>query len=596
MAELLESLFNHVALPPRLPGKQDTRIEQIEQALTVRISDASRALGDFTNEKFRDQWNCIRRSLQACKTVNAGGKVSKTSLLAELRGLERRDLLIVHVTEQNAGLLVRRDTGAQGEIVVFEAFEASPLSARVLASETALQWDFSGCAVAIPLSEFMDSSFQDSLATFLEQASTESIKHFAARTNKAGSSIFESRGTADPSLITQMLMTLLEVNGYRLSPTLLRKRVRDDVCWTDGAEKPWRRCPFWLVLRVGIQRHLCTQLGEVGRVLYKFLICLVLAHLLDDALGHLTPESLTFLKSKLYRRLVKLEVDKDRASPSSRTVYNYMFTILRPVFSKTVQNATERIGASWSDCKKAMRRPVLPIPYRADQRDLYLTLPNSESYLQQILTNPLYGPSGPTRVFQLPREYDVSSRTTNTLRGFAHRYFALSEMEEDMERSRTAIEGMETSSHGQCIYLARQIDTYLNTVADTYDTNPEQKSVMLLTVMELWVMMDECAVKSFKLLENHNPGFPPEILDVLQLSQLQDLIRLQKIQNHLQERRKKCEHTRCTIFDDPTKGCFAERFFDESEKLQRLQQRIETAAELSPFREGARMAAVECTV
>jgi hypothetical protein len=136
-----------------------------------------------------------------------------------------------------------------------------------------LQWDFPGCAVAIPYSEFQKNSFQDSLAAFLERSSTESVKRFAARTQKAGSSAFESRDTADPALIAQMLMTLLEVNGHRVFLPLLRKRVRDDVCWTDGAEIPWRRSSYWLVLRVGLERHLRTLYGsEPGRVYYKFLI------------------------------------------------------------------------------------------------------------------------------------------------------------------------------------------------------------------------------------------------------------------------------------------------------------------------------------
>lgn len=38
----------------------------------------------------------------------------------------------------------------------------------------------------------------------------------------------EIRNTLDPALITQMLRTLLEVDGRRTFPPLLRKRVRDD--------------------------------------------------------------------------------------------------------------------------------------------------------------------------------------------------------------------------------------------------------------------------------------------------------------------------------------------------------------------------------
>ena len=45
--------------------------------------------------------------------------------------------------------------------MTFEAFEGSPLSENVLAAEKALQWDFPGCAVAIPYSVFEDASFQN---------------------------------------------------------------------------------------------------------------------------------------------------------------------------------------------------------------------------------------------------------------------------------------------------------------------------------------------------------------------------------------------------------------------------------------------------
>lgn len=104
----LELLFNHVALPPRLPGRHDHKIEVIEFALTVRLLNASQELRDLTYSRFGDQWDSIRRSLQICKAANAGGKLNKASLVTEFRRLERKDLLILHVAEQNAGLLIRR--------------------------------------------------------------------------------------------------------------------------------------------------------------------------------------------------------------------------------------------------------------------------------------------------------------------------------------------------------------------------------------------------------------------------------------------------------------------------------------------------------
>jgi hypothetical protein len=474
---------------------------------------------------------------------------------------------------------------SQGEIVVFEAFEASPLSEKVLAAENALQWDFPGCAVAIPYSVFDNSSFQDNLASFLEQASTESIKRFAAHTNKAGSFAFESRDTVDPSLITQMLMTLLEANGYRIFPPLLRKRVRDDVCWTDGAEKPWRRCAYWLVLRVGLQRRLYTiHGGEAGRAHYKFLLCLVLARLIDDAIDHLSPDLLAFLKAKLTRRLVKLEVDKDRVSSDFRSVYEVMLATLGPLFHKTIKKASERIGVVWNDFKKTIRRSIQLLPRYADQGHLILTLDQSGPHLQQVLSLGLHRDSVPQPFapYRLPVKFDISVAATDNFRVFANRYFSLSELETEIEKNYFAAPVSITNHEERCMILASEIDAYLNAVSDSYDSNPEQKSFMLLTIMELWMWMDRCATKLFNLLMAYNPGIPAEILDVLQLPHFADMVRLQEIEDYLRGRYSLCNFSCRTIFDDPVKGCFAERYFDESQdsrRLQELHQSIETAAE-----------------
>ena len=101
-------------------------------------------------------------------------------------------------------------------------------------------------------------------------------------TSKAGLSTVETRDTADPGLISSMLAALLEANGRRVSPTTLKKRVHDDVLW-NSADMPWRRLPFWLTLRVTLQRHLCDALGaDRGRLEYKFLQCVIHLHLLKD--------------------------------------------------------------------------------------------------------------------------------------------------------------------------------------------------------------------------------------------------------------------------------------------------------------------------
>ena len=438
--------------------------------------------------------------------------------------------------------------------------------------------------MAVAYSEFAKTSLQNSLAAFLEQASSESIKRFGAHTNKAGSFAPESRDAVNPSLITRMLMTLLEANGYRTFPPPLRKRVRDDVCWTDGAENPWRRSAYWLVLRVGLSRHLSIVHGsELGMVYYKFLVCLVLKGLLEDAGHQESPDLLTHLQAKLARRLDKLQVNRDRVSPNVRFIYDSIFAKLGSVFQKTIRDVNVRVEAEWNEFKREIRRPVSLLPRRADQGHLALTLPNSRIYLEKVLLLHQCQTNGvPAQAsYGLPTKFDPSVATANRFRAFANRYFSLFQRETELESIQLDQPTSMEDHEGTCLKQAKEIDSYLDNVADAYNSNPEQKSMMLLIVMELWMSMDQSATELCRLLIEYRPGIPPDTLDVVQLPRLADMARLWRIQAYLRARNEKSKFSK-TIFDDPAKGCFAERYFDvsnDSSRLQRLQQDIETAAE-----------------
>ena len=455
---MLESLVHHIALPPQLPQQQErlSTLNKIQDALLDHLLAATNILDAL---HLGTPWHCIRRSIQTCKTINSGGTINKTALLAAFRELENGsdEVLILHVAEQNAAVLIRREyvfhhhsppptshqsgsniifSSVKRDNVIFEAFETSPLSDKVLAAKGPLEWDFPGCAVTLPLLTFSIPTFQNELAVFLSQASTESIKRFAARANKAGVSVFESRDTVNPELITSMLMTLLEANGARSFPSLLRKHVRDDVCWSEGAQKPWRRCPFWLVVRVAIQRHLSTLIGdEAGRLQYKLLMCQVLADLLEEGSGkQLDIELLSFLNSKLCRRIAKLEVDKQRAHTKIQAVYESMFSALQPFFEKVTTIAVSQIETAWSGFKKDNQRPILTFPRRSDPRHLRLSLLNSANHIDGTLSAWIYDHqrlhSTTARTQPIP---EVLSAINIERQAFVDRYSSLSDMEINME-------------------------------------------------------------------------------------------------------------------------------------------------------------------
>ena len=108
MASLLESIINHVALPPKLPGQAEENLNEIEQELVTGLVSASRVLQDAIPTDDFQRWDSTRRMLQTCKELNSGGRLNKSSLLRNFRQLEAGDVLILHIIEQNAGLLIQR--------------------------------------------------------------------------------------------------------------------------------------------------------------------------------------------------------------------------------------------------------------------------------------------------------------------------------------------------------------------------------------------------------------------------------------------------------------------------------------------------------
>ena len=109
---LLEALINHLVLPPRLPGRQEAHLDAIGRELSDRILDAVRIVGKVVNGDEFQQWDTTRHVLQVAKDLNARAKLNKASLLTEFRRVEINSFLILHVVEQNAGLLIRRRQGS----------------------------------------------------------------------------------------------------------------------------------------------------------------------------------------------------------------------------------------------------------------------------------------------------------------------------------------------------------------------------------------------------------------------------------------------------------------------------------------------------
>lgn len=112
---VLESTFNHVVLPPKLPGKQDDRVEDVEADLLSRLQNALKTVKSSLEDDDLAIWKAIESSLHTCGLVNEDRYVNKVELLQAFQGLKAQHAIIIRILEQNAGLIIRH-TGYEAAI------------------------------------------------------------------------------------------------------------------------------------------------------------------------------------------------------------------------------------------------------------------------------------------------------------------------------------------------------------------------------------------------------------------------------------------------------------------------------------------------
>ena len=403
---------------------------------------------------------------------------------------------------------------------------------------------------------------------------------------KAKVSIPEIRNTPSPALVTQVLLPLLEAIGSAVDVPRLRKRIRDDVS-IHKTKLPWRRLPSWLILRVSTQRQLSLMLGNHrGRACYKVLLCTVFAQLLVDCAGQLAPELTLLLRSKLCRRLAKLEMDKANVPPEDRPVYQQLLASTSNLFKDAILSANSQVELAWSSYKKQITPSVPRLPLRASKEALRLSLANSGSYLDSLLCLKTVS-QGNAGLVKTPSLGDAMA--PGQFQGFTDQCYKLAKLEAAALESQKPVK--QPSAASGCTGFAKDIVKLIRHVKGTLESNSEQVSVSLLALFSLWVKMDRCVTMECPLLLDYHPGFDPELLDVLQLSTLWEMEQVQKIQEYLRDRcggsrsGSGSHHGTRTILSPPDEDCFASQFVARSASLKELQQQIE--AESQKLREQA---------
>jgi hypothetical protein len=136
-------------------------------------------------------------------------------------------------------------------------------------------------------------------------------------------------------------------------------------------------------------------------------------------------------------------------------------------------------------------------------------------------------------------------------------------------------------SKSSCSLLASLIENYYRAATVKYTQSPEDMSLMILTIMDLWVALDKCVTDCNPLLSEYDTGYPPHFLYPLILPKKVQMERLSRVELYIQQRKSGSKFSASLIFMDLNeKTSFGVRYFDANPSYKTRLREIEAKAGL----------------
>ncbi|KAG2112536.1 uncharacterized protein F5147DRAFT_791070, partial [Suillus discolor] len=556
----LEYIINHVFLPLKLPQGSDQSPEN-DLVLSQVVFEAAIAFIDQIPHDKLLLWTSSLKMLRNLKDSIRFSVMSAKEVESQINAMDTKDVLVYMIRAQNAAVVMRK---LESE-TIFESFEVSPDPTAVMGAKGKLICSYPGPAITVPDMNIDNATFPAELANFLVHMDQDVLDAAATRT-KAKSTVLEERDTTHPRYITELLTGILRGLGSIADVPRIRKRIGDDVLW-DSVKLPWRRSPLWLVIRVALQTTL--ERSALGRTTYKSFMLFFMVGLATLALNHnLSNDILHFMSAKIARRLFKLG---SSTSPELSQMVTIVTTNVRSVLEKrwrSVQNA-QRVSPLWAP-------ETLEV-----LRDTRLSLNTSRRYIHQALQNQHLSPQ--------TTPFNPSHHTRGTINNFldakvnfliaahaAEPSLALTDFETAISSgiddwvARVPPQSVDSA----CVSIEACASVYSSRALTAYKGNPENLSIMLLTLFELWVAMDKIVVGQIPLLAEYSPEIPLMLWECLLIRKASALDRLKKLHAYLKARH--CQASRhLSAFSFTNNKSFAAQYFYQSSKLQSLKVGIE---------------------
>ncbi len=211
--------------------------------------------------------------------------------------------------------------------------------------------------------------------------------------------------------------------------------------------------------------------------------------------------------------------------------------------------------------------------------DSHISLNTSYKYLTKMLR---LGSRGLSRASLIPsqqsRLYDIHDFTQLSNGQFAKAYgedprIAIADFESSVERNLESWVAASMNNDNAPHVIASCIQQYFE-AATKLGGNAEDRSIIVLTIMNLWAALDKVVIQLCPLLKEYSPEIPTEFLHGLLLRRSSTLERASQIEEYLCRRHREALHTTSIFSSNVDDSHFVMKYFRTSEPLQCLHDEI----------------------
>jgi len=155
---------------------------------------------------------------------------------------------------------------------------------------------------------------------------------------------------------------------------------------------------------------------------------------------------------------------------------------------------------------------------------------------------------------------------------------AIADFELSVEMNLESWVAASTNNERALDVVASCIQEYYAGAKELYGSNPEDNSIMILTLLDLWVALDRLAIQRCPLLKEYSPEIPCQFLHDLLLHRSSTINRALHVEEYLCRRHTAALNVPSVFSNDVDESCFAVKYFRASLDLQRLCDEIELHA------------------